>query len=93
MNQLDNQQDSRLEHFDDVASIVRQTLQMSSDVKLDVDTPLLGAIPEFDSMSVITVLTVLEEQFGFFVDDDDISAETFATLGSLLDYVNTQLAG
>lgn len=57
------------------------------------DTPLLGAIPELDSMAVVTLITSLEEQFGITVDDDDIDGATFATVGSLSDFVSAKLAG
>ena len=56
------------------------------------DTPLLGAIPELDSMAVVTLITTLEEQFGLVVDDDDIDGATFATVGSLTDFVSSKLA-
>ncbi|MBG6080399.1 acyl carrier protein [Rubrivivax gelatinosus] len=57
----------------------------------DRDTPLLGAIPELDSMAVATLLTTLEERFGILVDDD-IDGATFATVGSLADFVGSRLA-
>jgi len=56
------------------------------------DTPLLGAIPELDSMAVVTLITTLEEQFGLVVDDDDIDGSTFSTVGSLTDFVSSKLA-
>ena len=56
------------------------------------DTPLLGAIPELDSMAVVTLITSLEEKFGLVVDDDDIDGSTFATVGSLADFVASKLA-
>lgn len=56
------------------------------------DTPLLGAIPELDSMAVVTLITTLEERFGLTVDDDDIDGSTFATVGSLVDYASSKLA-
>lgn len=56
------------------------------------DTPLLGAIPELDSMAVVTLITTLEDQFGLVVDDDDIDGSTFATVGSLSDFVAAKLA-
>ena len=56
------------------------------------DTPLLGAIPELDSMAVVTLITTLEEQFGLTVDDDDIDGATFATVGSLADFVSSKMA-
>ena len=55
------------------------------------NTPLLGAVPELDSMAVITLITTLEDQFGLVVDDDDIDGATFATVGSLTDFVSSKL--
>ncbi len=57
------------------------------------DTPLLGAIPELDSMAVVALITGFEERFGFSVEDDDIEGSTFATVGSLIDFVEGKLAG
>ena len=54
-------------------------------------TPLLGAIPELDSMAVVTLITTLEDQLGLVVDDDDIDGTTFATVGSLADFVRNKL--
>jgi acyl carrier protein len=56
------------------------------------DTHLLGAIPELDSMAVVTLLTTLEEQLGIVVEDDDIDGDTFASVGSLVDFVGSKLA-
>jgi acyl carrier protein len=54
-------------------------------------TPLLGTIPELDSMAVVALITTLEERFGFSIDDDEIDGATFATLGSLVDFVQGKL--
>jgi len=54
------------------------------------DTPLLGAIPELDSMAVVSLITTLEERFGIVVDDDDIDGSTFGTVGSLADFVGSK---
>ena len=55
------------------------------------DTPLLGAIPELDSMAVVSIITALEEQLGVTMDDDEIDGATFATVGSLVDFVSARL--
>jgi acyl carrier protein len=57
------------------------------------ETHLLGAIPELDSMAVVSLITRLEEHFGLTVDDDDMDGSTFATVGSLVDFVDAKLAG
>lgn len=72
--------------------LLGQTLQLGKLADtLTRDSMLLGAIPELDSMAVVTILTAMEEQFNFIVEDDDISADTFATFGSLLDFVEAKL--
>lgn len=54
-------------------------------------TRLLGTLPELDSMAVVNVITALEEHFGIVVDDDEINADTFETLGSLAAFVDRKL--
>ncbi len=54
-------------------------------------THLLGAIPELDSMAVVSLITAFEERLGISVDDDDIDGDTFATVGSLVDFVAGKL--
>ena len=54
------------------------------------DTPLLGAIPELDSMAVVGILTAVEEELGVTVDDDEISAEIFGSFGSLVDFLRAR---
>ncbi len=55
-------------------------------------TPLLGALPELDSMAVVALITSMEERFGFSVDDDEIDGAAFATVGSLIGFVEGKLA-
>jgi len=54
-------------------------------------TPLLGALPELDSMAVLSLITTLEERFGFAIYDDEMDGSVFATLGSLTDFVAAKL--
>ena len=76
---------------------ILQSLETSLNIKLDrtkigPDSPLLGAIPEFDSMAVVALLTHLEEKYGFSIDDDEIDGSVFATIGSLTQFVREKLA-
>jgi len=78
--------------IDDVRQILGDSLQLGDRVKgFDTSTRLLGSVPELDSMAVLTVLNAIEEQFGITVADDDISADTFETVGSLCTYVESKL--
>ena len=58
----------------------------------DANTALLGAIPELDSMAVVTLITMMEDRFGIVVDDDEISGDTFANVASLRDFVAGKLS-
>jgi acyl carrier protein len=76
----------------EVKEIVGEVLQLGDRIDdFDESTPLLGSVPEFDSMAVVMVLTAIEENFGISVDDDEISAEVFETMGALLQFVNTKV--
>ena len=55
-------------------------------------SPLLGAVPELDSMAVVSLITAIEDRFGVTVGDDEIDAATFGTVGSLVDFVETKLS-
>ena len=74
-----------LRTLDDVLSLGGRALAFGR------DTPLLGAIPELDSMAVVGLITSLEERFGITVDDDEIDGATFGSVGSLVDFVATKL--
>jgi len=75
-----------------VKNLLAQSLQLGPRAeRLNADSPLLGAIPELDSMAVVMILTAMEEHFGFTVDDDEISADTFETLGTLTAFVEQKL--
>jgi acyl carrier protein len=57
------------------------------------DTHLLGALPELDSMAVVALIAGIEDRFGIVIDDDEISADSFASVGTLADFVAAKLAG
>lgn len=80
--------------IDDVKMVVCGALQLHHRAAtMDASSPLMGAIPELDSMVVVAVIAGLEERFGINVADDEISAATFATLGTLTEFVEQKLAG
>jgi acyl carrier protein len=75
-----------------VLGLLDEVLSLNGRAKsFDRSTALLGAIPELDSMAVVSLITALEEQLGLVVDDDDIDGDTFATVGSLTDFVAARL--
>jgi acyl carrier protein len=82
-----------MSHLNDVKRILGDALQLGARANaFDASTRLLGSLPELDSMAVVTVITAIEEHFGVIVHDDEISAETFETVGSLAAFVETKLS-
>lgn len=79
--------------IEDIKNILRDTLQLGDRAAgLTASSPLLGGIPEFDSMAVVTVLTMVEEEFGVEIDDDEVSAEIFETVGTLAEFVSRKVS-
>ena len=77
-----------MKYLEEVKTLLIDVLHLgAAGEHLTADSPLLGSLPELDSMAVVTLIGALEEHFGIMVDDDDISASTFATLGSLAEFV------
>ena len=82
-----------MQNLDEVKDILSDVLSLGERKNfITVDSILLGSIPELDSMAVVNVITALEEHFGITVNDDEISAKTFETLGSLTYFVEQKLA-
>lgn len=75
--------------FPEVRDIVVQTLGIQDRAdSLTEQTPLLGGLPELDSLAVLEVITVLEERFRIDVDDLDLTGDAFDSLGSLAAFVD-----
>jgi acyl carrier protein len=74
--------------IDRIRKILRDALQLGPRAEeLGPDSRLLGAIPEFDSMAVVNVMVMIEDEFGITIGDDEVSADVFETLGSLCAFV------
>jgi acyl carrier protein len=77
----------------DLRLLLADSLQLGPRAQgLTPDSALLGALPELDSQGVVHLITAIEEHFGFVVADDEVSAETFATFGSLTEFVANKCA-
>ena len=77
----------------EVLSILDEVLSLKGrSSSFSLETALLGAIPELDSMAVVALITSMEERFGFIVEDDEIDGAAFATVGTLVDFVQGKLA-
>lgn len=75
-----------------VTMLVRNALGLDPQIPLDRASQLLGAMPEVDSMALVSILTALEQHFEIHIDDDEVDATLFASVGSLVDFVAVKTA-
>jgi acyl carrier protein len=75
--------------LDEVKDLVAKALGVEDRIdSMDASTPLLGEMPELDSLAVVEIAAGIEEKFHFQVDDTSFTAEVFETLGSLAAFVD-----
>lgn len=78
--------------LEDVKAVVVETLGVQDRAdSLDAATPLMGSMPELDSLAVVELVLALEDRFGITVEGEDVTAEAFETLGSLTALVEDRL--
>ena len=78
----------------EILALIDETLSLGGrTASFTAATPLLGALPELDSMAVVALITGMEERFGIIAEDDEIDGSVFATVGSLAAFVEAKLAG
>jgi acyl carrier protein len=71
--------------------LLQQALHLDTDISsFNNSTPLLGNLPELDSIGVVNVITLIEEQLGCIIEDDEINAEVFETFGSLVGFMQSK---
>lgn len=80
-------------HLDDIKNILGDVLSLGDAAQaLTPESGLLGSIPELDSMAVVQLIAALEQRFDIVIDDDEIGASLFESVGSLLRFVEQKQA-
>ncbi len=78
--------------LDQVLEVLIETLPSSEGIsEMHEESPLLGAIPELDSMAVVNIITSIEERFDVVLEDDELDAEVFETVGSLQNLIRSKV--
>ncbi|MGP4056537.1 acyl carrier protein [Mycobacterium sp. 4D054] len=73
---------------DAVIDIIVTTLGIENRAdSLDATTPLFNSMPELHSMAVVALAVALEREFDLEIDDEDLTAEVFETVGTLAEFV------
>jgi acyl carrier protein len=61
-------------------------------ISLQADSQLMGAIPELDSIAVLSVLEAIRDRLDVSIGDDEIDGRMFSTLGALAEFVSARAA-
>ena len=78
--------------LEQVLDVLAESLDGSVQIhEMNEEAPLLGAIPELDSMAIVGIITSIEEHFGITFDDDELDAEVFETVGTLRNQIIAKL--
>lgn len=78
--------------LNEILSILDEVLVLNGrSAAFNENTPLLGAIPELDSMAVVALIAQMEERLGLTILDDEIDGAMFATVGALVSFVDSKL--
>lgn len=81
-----------MDSFDLAKNLLRTALQLGDNANnLEPGSPLMGAYPEFNSLTVVGIVTGIEEQLGCEVDDEEISEEIFQTVGTLANFIESKI--
>lgn len=67
--------------------IVSGLMESEEDIKLDDNTNLIEDLG-FDSVNIINLVILIEEEFGIEFEDFELGLETLASFSKLLEIVN-----
>ena len=77
---------------DSLEQVLRKALgQKALPASIDDDTPLLGGVPDFDSLAVLAILVGINETFDCSIAEHEISAEAFESVGTLKRFVEARI--
>ena len=81
-----------MEKFEKLRGLLGKTLNLGLRADLlTPDSPLLGALPELDSMAVVGLVAAIESDYGIKIGGDELSAELFSTAGTLNEFITQKL--
>ena len=72
----------------EIKQLLIETLSLDiTPLEMEDDALLLGDIPEFDSMAIVSIITALEENYQFTSADDELTADVFESITTVVEFV------
>ena len=80
--------------IEQVLAVLAKSVPIPEDMEaMGEHAPLLGAIPELDSLAITSIIMDLEKTFGIGFEADELDAQVFNTVGTLRDLIVLKMAG
>jgi acyl carrier protein len=73
----------------EVRSFLTEKFLFGRDETLNDEMPLLGNV--IDSQGVIELIQFVQDRFGIAVDDEEVTADNFASVKSVVGFIETKL--
>lgn len=78
--------------FDIAVRIIRNSLQLKQPKEeFTPETVLMGAFPDFNSLTITSIIGEIEEQLDCEIDDEELTAEIFESFGSVAKFIEARL--
>ncbi len=74
-----------------VKSIMRRDLKLGADFPIADDMPFFGGEADIDSLDVLLLLGSVEKEFGIKIPNEAVGRQVFASVASLVGYIDEQL--
>jgi acyl carrier protein len=75
-----------MDSIDLAKQILVSNLQLEN-VQLTPETEVMGNFPQFNSLSIAGIVAAIEDELGCEIEDEEITAEIFATVGTLAEFI------
>jgi acyl carrier protein len=83
--------DTRTVILDRLRALLAERLGFASDGPVDESTGLLGQGIGLDSVEVLQLVSAIEEAWSLTIEDEELKREHFATLGTVVSFVQERL--
>tara|TARA_B110000503_G_scaffold34861_2_gene56906 strand:- start:30990 stop:31232 length:243 start_codon:yes stop_codon:yes gene_type:complete len=77
-----------VEALDLAKKVIAVNLQLELD-QLTADTEILGNFPQFNSLTIVGVISSIEDELDCAIDDEDITTDIFTTVGDLAEFIES----
>ena len=73
-------------------NVIRTSLKMGDRVDIADDMVLVGGEYDLDSLDILLIVTNIEKEFGFKINEASMNKSAFGNLSSLADYIDSCMA-